>query len=355
MHPICRLIHSPKARVWPLGMMPMPVLAKTSKTSFVELGAAETADSSMLTFAKLSQQPRTLRAQRLKKSNLSWNVRSEMLAVPYTTTFCLSYLLCRLWPLCYILFVYVSCFRSSCTCLARPPTYWSGRAHSRDRRVALWWNVQSPLKISILTFRIPHRKKGVWWLTRLKFSISLENVSIFGALVKLILGRFSCRIDHAQLVAIAPRQQSCLWFMLVASGFLLQGAATPSTPLAPTLMLGLHVWGLSKLGTTILSCCQVALGSQSHRHLLSMAGAPPLQEWRRLRRLSPPQRPNRDWVPPSWDRCSNAPVALCFAGHMANHRWYAPFSQPERPYRSKEALQGRGCRVLFGCFRGIAL
>ena len=35
--------------------------------------------------------------------------------------------------------------------------------------------LQSRLKISISTFRIPHRNKRVWWVARLKFSISLEN------------------------------------------------------------------------------------------------------------------------------------------------------------------------------------
>ena len=43
----------------------------------------------------------------------------------------------------------------------------------------LAWKLQSRLKISILTLRILHKKYGVWWVARLKFSISLENVIRF--------------------------------------------------------------------------------------------------------------------------------------------------------------------------------
>ena len=36
--------------------------------------------------------------------------------------------------------------------------------------------LKSRLKMfSILTLSMPHHKEGVWWVARLKFSISLEN------------------------------------------------------------------------------------------------------------------------------------------------------------------------------------
>ena len=52
------------------------------------------------------------------------------------------------------------------------------------KKFNLAWNFQSRLKISrsiefsILTSRIPHKKIGVWWVARLKISISLENFKI---------------------------------------------------------------------------------------------------------------------------------------------------------------------------------
>ena len=48
----------------------------------------------------------------------------------------------------------------------------------RLKKFNLAWNFQSRLKISILTSRIPHKKKRVWWGARLNFSISLENFKI---------------------------------------------------------------------------------------------------------------------------------------------------------------------------------
>ena len=39
---------------------------------------------------------------------------------------------------------------------------------------SLAWKLQSRLKCSILTFRIPHQEQGPWWLARLKCSISLR-------------------------------------------------------------------------------------------------------------------------------------------------------------------------------------
>ena len=43
----------------------------------------------------------------------------------------------------------------------------------------LAWKLQSRLKFSILTLRIPPTEIGVWWVARLKFSISLENAIRF--------------------------------------------------------------------------------------------------------------------------------------------------------------------------------
>ena len=37
------------------------------------------------------------------------------------------------------------------------------------------WELQSRLKFSILTFRIPPTKRRSWWVARLKFSFSLDN------------------------------------------------------------------------------------------------------------------------------------------------------------------------------------
>ena len=49
----------------------------------------------------------------------------------------------------------------------------------------LAWRLQSRLKVSILTSRIPHQKMGVWWVARLKFSVSLENVIRFNLAWKI--------------------------------------------------------------------------------------------------------------------------------------------------------------------------
>ena len=67
----------------------------------------------------------------------------------------------------------------------------------------LAWKFQSHLKFSILTFRIPHQKKAVWWVARLKLSISLGNfnprgrswiLSFFGPLGLGTFGTFEMQV-----------------------------------------------------------------------------------------------------------------------------------------------------------------